>query len=183
MNRRTRFSPGSDAHREDVRGIFIALLINGFFLGLAALVFWLLGHASLGLTLAQGYGVFWLLLIVSILLLVLVDRLTGFNADDHFNTYVSVNLVVNVVLVAGWAAFAALTMGAAATGEAIIKAGGLYVVGFLSCYIAFAVTSAFYMGSIYKVVDLAVVLIGFIVFALWPALGRVLYGWFFAFFV
>ncbi len=43
----------------------------------------------------------------------------------------------------------------------------------------FAVTTAFYCGSIYKVVDLPLALIAYLVFAAWPAAARALYGWLF----
>ena len=182
MNGRTRIRPGSDEHRKELQEILIALLINALFLGMIALLLWPLGQASAALALAKGYGVLWLLLVASILVLLLIEQLTRLNADDHFTTYVSINLAVSVVLTAGWAAFAALTVGRAAADASAFTAGSLYVVGFLSCYLAFAVATSFYMGSIYKVVTLPLGLVGFIVFAVWPSLGRMLFGWFFALF-
>ena len=41
---------------------------------------------------------------------------------------------------------------------------------------------AFYQGTLYKFVNGPLALISYIVFAVWPALGRAIYGWFFAFF-
>lgn len=182
MNRIRNIRPGSEARREEVREVLAVLALTVLFLGGATLFLWLLEQASVSLALAKGYGVFWLLLYASVLLLTLVERLSGLNADDHYTTYVSINLAVSVVLVAGWSAFSALTMGHAAASATGITAGCLYAVGFLSCYVAFAVTSAFYKGSFYKVVDLPLALVGFIVVALWPWLGRMIYGWFFALF-
>ncbi len=182
MNRITSIRLGSNTHRENTREIGVALFINVLFLALITLFLWLLGSASVSGRLAKGYTVFWLLLLVSVLLLTLVERLTGLSLETHFKTYVTVNLAVSVVLVAGWSAFAAFTMGNAAADATGIKAGSLYVAGFLSCYVAFAVAGSFYKGSLYKLANLPLALGGFIVFALWPSLGRMLYGWFFALF-
>ncbi len=55
----------------------------------------------------------------------------------------------------------------------------LWLVGFLSSYVAFADLTALYPGIIYKVVNGALALISFLVFAVWPASGRAIYGWFF----
>jgi hypothetical protein len=58
----------------------------------------------------------------------------------------------------------------------------LYAAGFLSCWVAYVAVSALFMGSLYRLVNLGVALPGFIVFSVWPAAGRAIYGWFFELF-
>jgi hypothetical protein len=58
----------------------------------------------------------------------------------------------------------------------------LYLVGVLSCLIAFFAVSSFYQGHVYKLVSLPLALLSFIVFGVWPAGGRLMYGWFFELF-
>ena len=180
MNRPRYFRPAYNEQREDLREVLIALLLTIVFVAVTALFLWILGKAAVGLTLAKGYGVFWGLLLASVVLLAFIEQLTGFNLDDHFWPVVGVNLAVSVALVTGWAAFAALTLNAATADTSVFTASCLYVMGFLSCYLTFAVTTSCYKGSIYKAVTLPLSLVAFIVFALWPSLGRMLFGWFFA---
>jgi len=58
----------------------------------------------------------------------------------------------------------------------------LYFTGLLSCYVAFNVVSAFYTGQIYKLVNLAVALVSFAAFCVWPSAARASFGWFFRIF-
>jgi hypothetical protein len=79
----------------------------------------------------------------------------------------------------GWSAFAALTVHISVAGAPRWIALILYFVGVLSCLVAFYVVSAFYQGHIYRMISLPLTLISFIVFSVWPASARVLFGWFF----
>jgi len=47
---------------------------------------------------------------------------------------------------------------------------------------AYFVVSSFYQGTVYKLISLPLALAGFLVFSVWPASGRALYGWFFRLF-
>ena len=58
-------------------------------------------------------------------------------------------------------------------------AAAFYVVGFLSSYVACAVVAVYYSGQIYRYVNIPLACAGFVVFSLWPAAARFLYGWFF----
>ena len=58
----------------------------------------------------------------------------------------------------------------------------LYVIGVLSCYVASVIVGAFYMGGLYKMVNLPLAIVSFIVFSVWPNAGTAIYGWFFEFF-
>ena len=44
------------------------------------------------------------------------------------------------------------------------------------------VAIAFCERGLYKIVTLPPALVGYLLFAVWPAVGWVLYGWFFTFF-
>ena len=55
----------------------------------------------------------------------------------------------------------------------------LYTIGVVSCWVACVIVAAFYMGSIYRMVNLALAALSFIVFSVWPKAGGVMYGWFF----
>jgi hypothetical protein len=80
------------------------------------------------------------------------------------------------VLVLGWSAFAALAVqGAGAAGWVV---GLLYVIGFLASYIAEQVVTVIFNGTIYQMANLALALVSFIVFSIWPAGAHFLFGWF-----
>ena len=40
-------------------------------------------------------------------------------------------------------------------------------------------TQAFFQGSIYRMINAIISVAAYVVFAVWPAAGRALYGWFF----
>jgi hypothetical protein len=98
---------------------------------------------------------------------------------SHFDAYVISGLAVSGFLQAGWSAFAALLVRnfvADTPGWLVVC---LYAVGVLSCYVACVIVGAFYMGALYRMVNLALAILSFIMFSLWPAAGRAIYGWFF----
>lgn len=149
------------------------------FLGLAALVLWPLGLASLAWELAKGYGILWVVISSSILLLALYRRVFRLDVDDNFDAYVIPPIVVSGVIQAGWSAFAALTVRGAAAGAGLGTTVALYAVGFLSAFVSFSIVSSYYNGSLYKTINLPLSAASFVLFCLWPAAGRTLYGWFF----
>src|ERR1044071_1586331 len=97
------------------------------------------------------------------------------NLYDHPDAYVISNLAVSCFLQAGWSAFAALAVHSFAQDASVPVAVTLYFVGAASCLIAFFAVSSFYQGHIYKMISLPLALIGFIVFSVWPASGRLIY--------
>jgi hypothetical protein len=133
----------------------------------------------MALSFAKGYWLFWIVLILGASALVLCRRIFRVDLDTRFDAYVLSALAVSSFLQAGWSAYAALTVRAFAAGASVWTAAALYVVGLLSCYVAFAVVSAFFMGSLYRTINLPLAAASFTVFCLWPAAGRTLYGWFF----
>lgn len=147
------------------------------FLGLSALLLWPFGKVALTIHLAKGYGLFWVVLAFTSWVIALLYRLLRVETDPPSTTYVVTNLCVSAFLQAGWSAFAALTvrnfMGAS-TGTTV----ALWLVGFVSSYVGFAIAGVFYQGTLYKLINAPLALLSYVVFAVWPALGRAIYGWF-----
>ncbi|MGH9903459.1 MAG: hypothetical protein ACRD68_16755 [Pyrinomonadaceae bacterium] len=156
-----------------------ANVLNIVFLALIALLLWPLGRVMMAFRLAKGYWLFWIVLLVTAAVLVLFRRIFRVDMDSHFDAYVISALVVSCFLQAGWSAFVALTVHSFVASAPAWMVAILYAVGVLSCYVAFAVVSAFYPGSLYRLVNLALAAVSFIVFSVWPAAGRAIYGWFF----
>ena len=168
--------------QKDLFELLFASTLNILFLVLIALLLWPLGRPRLAFRLAQGFGILWLGIYVTTVLVKRVQRFCRVNLYDHANAYVISNLAVSCFLQAGWSAFAALTVHSFVAGASIWLMVLLYFVGALSCLIAFFAVSSFYQGHIYKFVSLPLALISFITFSVWPASGRVIYGWFFELF-
>jgi hypothetical protein len=168
---------------EDQKELFdylYANVLNVVFLGLVALLLWPLGRALMAWQLAKGYWIFWSLMVLFAVVLVLFRRVFRVDMDSRYDAYVISALIVSGFLQAGWSAFATHIVRGFVAGTTAWVAVVLYAVGVLSCFVAVAIVSAFYMGSLYKTVNLPLAILSFIVFSVWPAAGRALYGWFFA---
>ena len=163
--------------QKDLFEVLFAATLNILFIALIALLLWALGRPRMAFSLAKGYGLFWIVIFVTAALVNLIQRYLRVNIYDHSNADVISNLIVSCLLQAGWAAFAALTVHGFVAGAAIWILVILYLVGVLSCLIAFFAVSAFYQGHIYKLISLPLGLVIFIIFSLWPAGGRMIYGW------
>jgi hypothetical protein len=171
--------------RDEQKELFEALfagVLTILFLGLSALALWPAGRASMTYRLMKGYLLLCIMLSVTSGMVALIQRMFRVDIESHFDAYVISSLGVSGVLQAGWSAFAALTAHSFITGAPLRVAVILYFVGFLSCYIAYSIVSAFYVGSIYRRVNLPLAFAGFIIFSVWPAGGRAIYGWFFGLF-
>lgn len=167
------------ALREEVLDFLIALALNFIFAALVALVLWPLGKTALALKLAQGYGVLWVVTLLTAVLLHFIQHLLRVRVDTHFDAYLISNLSHSIFLLAGWSAFAALTVGGFVAGAPVWVAALLWLIGLLSSYVAFVALSAFYQAIVYKMVNAPLAMLSFIVFAWWPVIGRAIYGWFF----
>lgn len=170
---------------EDQKEFFdylFAIVLNAVFLGLMALLLWPMGRATMALRLAKGYWIFWTAVIATACVLALLQRIFRMNLYDHFDAYVITGLIFSGFVQVGWSAFAAPVIHNFAAGAPIWIAIILYAVGVVSCWIACVVVTAFYMGSIYRMVNLALAFVSFIVFSVWPTAGGTIYGWFFKLF-
>lgn len=167
---------------EDQKDLFeflFALVLILLFLVLAAPLLWPLGRLPLVMELAQGYGSLWVVLWVTTALAGLLQRLFRVNLYDRSTAYVVAGLTLSGVLQVGWSAFAALTVHSFLTEASFWAAAILYLVGALSCLAAFFAVSSIYQGAIYKLVNLLLAGVSFLVFSVWPGSGGVLYGWLF----
>jgi hypothetical protein len=159
--------------------ILFAAALNAVFLALIALLLWPLGKLALAFRMAKAYAILWLVTFVTFLLISRLHRLFRLDIYTHANAFVISNLAVSCFLQAGWSAFAALTVQSFAVSSPVWILVTMYLVGVLSCLIAFYAVSSFYQGHVYKFVSLPLALISFVVFSVWPASGRVIFGWFF----
>lgn len=168
--------------QEDLYGLAFALALNAVFLTLIALLLWPLDRSAMTLTLAKGYVVFWVIVSVTALALFSAHKLLRVDLYARADAHMISNLLVGGLMQAGWSAFAALAVRNPAAAAPVWAALLLYAVGLLSCFVAFNVVSGFYTGQIYRIINLPLALISFVVFGAWPALGRLTYGRFFELF-
>ena len=169
------------ANADDQNELFEILFgigLTAVFLVLIALLLWPLGQLAVAFRLAKGYAILWLVILVTFALISRLHRLFRVDIYYHANAFVISNLVISCFLQVGWSAFAALTIQNSVFSTAVWIVVTLYVVGVLSCLVAFFAVSSFYQGHIYKFVSLPLALISFAVFSVWPASGRVIFGWF-----
>ena len=169
-------------NQKDLFNYLFALVLNAVFLVLVALLLWPAGKAATALTLAKGFWGFWTVLIITGSLVVLFQRLFRVDMYSHPDAYIISGLLVGGVIQAGWSAFAALAVGGAAAGASLWLAALLYLFGLLSCWVAHNIVSVYYMGSIYRMANLIIAAVTFILFSVWPAAARALFGWFFDFY-
>jgi len=167
---------------EDQKELFdylFAVVLNIVFLAITGLLLWPLGRTIMAFHLAKGYWTFWAVLIITASLLALVQRIFRVDLYSHSGAYVISGLVVSGFLQAGWSAFAALVVQNSVTGAPVWIMIILYAAGGLSTYVAGVIVGALFTGTLYKFVSLALGIISFIVFSVWPAAGGAIYGWFF----
>ena len=170
---------------EDQKELFdylFAIVLNIVFLALAALLLWPLGRATMALQLAKGYWMFWSGVIVTACVLVLAQRIFRMDLYSHFDAYVISALAVSGFMQAGWSAFAAPVVHSFAGGTPMWMVMIIYAVGVVSCYVSSVIVAAFYMGSLYRMVNVILGFVSFAVFSIWPSAGTTVYGWFFSLF-
>ena len=165
--------------QKELFDVLFALALTLVFLVVSALLLWPLGRVSMTWGLVKGYWIFCIVLYWTAVLMVLILRRFHLDLDSHFDACVLSSLVLSGFVLAGWSAFAALTVQSFAGGASGWGLAILYPVGFFSCYVAYIIVSALYPGSIYRMVNLFVAHIAFIMFSAWPTSGRAIYGWFF----
>jgi len=152
--------------------ILVGCILNVIFLALITLVLWPMGKSMLALRLAKGYGLLWITLYLTFLLLGRIQNLFRVNIYDHHQAFVISNLAASCLLQVGWSAFAALVVHSFVAGSPVWIKLVLYVVGILSCLISFFAVSSFYKGQIYKIVSLPLATISFVLFSVWLSLGQ-----------
>lgn len=166
---------------DDQERLFDALTaagLAGLFCGLAALLLWPLGAQALALDLAKGYLLFWAAIAVAAALAVVVQRLLRMDAYRRATGYIALGLVTGGLLQAGWSAFAARAVGDFAASASPWVAAILYLIGVLSCLVALQAVSVVFEGAIYRLVNLPLAVVTFILWTVWPGIGAALFGWF-----
>lgn len=168
----------TDAQREVALEFQVIHAINLALLGLITLALWPLGRLPLAWTLAKGFGLFFLAVLIASILLLWVQRALRVDDESHFDAFLLSNLAVSATMVVGWTAFAALAVRFAAAGAPAWVAAILWLVGLLTCWMAYNLVSVFYSGTFYRYTNLPLAAAAFLLFALWPAAARFLFGWF-----
>ncbi len=157
--------------------IIIVLGINVAFVLLAAPVYGLLGVPKMIGHLALGFVGLWAGVLGVFAFSQLIERFFRLNFYGHAIRYVVLNEFLSGSLLLGWSACMALRAHEFAAGATIGIAIALFILGFLACYIAHAVVTAFFHGHIYVLMNIVVSLAGYWVFVFWPAAARALFGW------
>jgi len=140
---------------------------------------WPLGAEYLTLRFAKGYAVFWIIAIVTALILNRIQQFFRVDTDSHFDLYVVSNLGHSTILLLGWSAFSSLIVHDFVNGKPLRAVILVWAVGVLSSWIAYNVLRSFYPGQVYFLPSLIVALVSFLLFALWPKGAQILFGWFF----
>lgn len=156
-----------------------AIVLNIVFLALIALILWPMGKATIAYRLTKGYWIFWSAVILASAALALLHRIFRMDLYSRSDAYIISGLVVSGFLQVGWSAFAAPVVHDSIAHTPIWMIAILYVAGVLSCYVASVIIAAFYIGSLYRMVNVALAVLSFIVFSVWPSAGGAIYGWFF----
>lgn len=144
--------------------------------GLVALALWPAGRAGVGLRLFKGFWVYWVVVLVVFGVAAFIQRRLRVDMYSHPDAFVVSNLLVSGTLMVGWTAFAALVTRDTAGGAGLWAACVVYLSGLLSCVVACQVVGSFYSGQLYKFACLSVACAGFVLFAVWPAAGRAVFG-------
>lgn len=165
--------------RKELFEILFGITLNVVFLALITLLLWPLGSPGLALRLAKGYIVLWLVTLMLAGTVYKVQEFFRVDIYEHGNVFLFSNLAASCVLQTGWTAFAAQAVSGFTVAAPVWTVFVLYFVGLLSCLVAYYVVGSFYQGSFYRLTSLPLNVLSFIVFCVWPASGRALYGWFF----
>ena len=172
----------TEEHQKTLWEVIAAGLFLVVFLVVTALALWPLDKVGLVLQLAKGYALFWLVLSFTSWVLGLFQRILRVESDPPSNAYVVTNLALSAFVQMGWSAFAALAVTGIAPSSSMWVALGLHLAGFLSSLVASVMVGVFYQGTLYKFVNGPLALLSYILFAVWPAAARTIYGWFFGLF-
>lgn len=163
MGQFSKWLMGDD--QKELFEIVVASALNILFLALIALLLWPLHKTSLAFRMAKGYAVLWIVTFITAMLVNRIQEFFRVNLYDHPNAYLISNLAASCLLQLGWSAFAALTVYSFVIGASTWVMVTLYLVGGLSCLVAYFVVSSLYQGHVYKLISLPLALVGFILFS------------------
>src|SRR3569832_99659 len=98
---------------------------------------------------------------------------------SHYNACVISGLALSGFMQIGWSAFVALAVRNSITNMSVRMTVVVVAIGVVSCYVAAVIVGAYYTGGLYRMVNLCLAFLSFVVFTIWPTLGAAIYGWFF----
>ncbi len=165
--------------QKELYGVFVAILLTIVFLALIALLLWPLDKMMMALSLAKGYLLFWIIISVVALGLNTVRKILRVNQDSHVSAYVVSNVLASGLMQVGWSAFAALIVYSFVAATPFWSVLILYFIALLSCFIAYNIVSSLYGGHVYRIINLPLAFVSFIIFSVWPASAHLTYGRFF----
>jgi hypothetical protein len=157
---------------------YTALAVLAYLL-LTLVVTLVLGRVDMAWALCKGFVVLWLIVAIEQTLQGTVQKVMRWSELEHLGV-----VIFNVLMVLGlclaWAAFVALEVTRSVQGIGWLAVGLLYVLGLVGAWLGFGVVTGFFTGSLYRLAGLAVTVLGFVAFGLFPALAQGAFGWFFA---
>ena len=136
------------------------------FLLVSGLLLWLLGQLSLALLLVKYYALFWVLLFGVSAVLIALQGVFRIDPDEQFRLFLISTAIASGALQLTWSVMIAIAFRAVAIAVPIWQWLPLYGVGIVSCYVTFVIVSAQYPGQFYRVVNLLLGLISFVVFSI-----------------
>lgn len=159
--------------------LLVGAAINLVALVVMTLVLWPLGQWSLVWAWTRGFIVLWLTLAGIFVGLAIVHQLLRLNLYQRPRAYIVSILICSCILQAGWSAYVALTLRAALPEVSLIIAIVLVVASLLISVVGYFVVAALFHGELYRLACLMLAPAAFVLFAVWPAAARAIFGWYF----
>src|SRR5687768_3435853 len=122
--------------QQELFDYLFALILNGVFVLLIALMLWPLGRLELAWQIARAYWIFWTVVIIVASVVALTYRIFRMDLYSHANAYVITGLVTSGFLQVGWSAFVAPFICNSVSGAPVWTVIILYAVGVVSCWVA-----------------------------------------------
>jgi hypothetical protein len=168
------YEPMNDDAKSAIGDLLIALAICATFFLVAGILMWFAGQSVFFWQLAGGFVLFTLGVLAISLIGMLIQAAARINMYDRTNIYVGLNIVLSALPVLVWTAYAAHLASGAVNGFGMLSAAATHLVGFLSCYAAHTMVHSQFRGTIYALITLPIGLLGYVVFAVFPWLARIL---------
>jgi hypothetical protein len=155
---------------------YVALAVLAY-LSVALLATLMLGRIELAWVLAKGFLMLWVFLYLEQIVQAIVQKTFHLSELEHLGV-VLFNLFLTVGFCLAWSAFLALEVTRAANGW--LGVGVLHLLGLVGAWLGFGVITSFFTGTLYRMTGLAVAVLGYGGFAIFPASAQDIFGWFFA---
>jgi hypothetical protein len=157
---------------------YVALAVLAYLL-VALLVTLVLGRVELAWVLTKGFLLLWVLLFVEQAVQSFVQRVLRLSELEHWGL-VLFNLLLTLVLCLAWSAFVSLEVTRAVADMGWLGIGVLHLLGLIGAWLGFGAITSFFTGTLYRMTGLAVAVLGYVGFAIFPNLAQGICGWFVA---